>query len=129
MNSDDSAADEKAPVMPPVAVKIVYCCNKFAALNEIETSPLSDAVPVTWADVAAWELSCTIYCAPDWKARLPAIVSEVPAVLPGLRKPLLVTSVAPPVPVPDNMPSTVVRLEDAIEPSTMRAPRTLVGPL
>ena len=70
--------------------------------------PLSDAVPPTLASEAVVGLSATRYIAPDWNARLPVTVMNVPGVpLPGANVPpetlRLVT-----VPEPANVPPLTV---------------------
>ena len=78
-------------------------------------------------------LTCTTYNAPDWNARLPVtvIVPGVPTG-PGTRKLPVLTTVEPTVPLPRSAAPlfTVVRLDDAIEPFTIKAPPlTLVAPV
>src|SRR4249919_3754265 len=97
------------------------------------TVPASEAVPLTLVFEAVEGLTCTTYNAPDWNARLPAtvIVPGVPTG-PGTRKPPVLTTVEPTVPLPRSAAPlfTVVRLDDAIEPFTVSAPPlTLVGPV
>src|SRR4051795_12598149 len=97
------------------------------------TVPASDALPLTLVLDAVVGLTCTTYNAPDWNARLPAtiIVPGVPTG-PGTRKPPALMTVEPTVPLPRSAapPFTVVRLADAIEPFTIKAPPfTAVAPV
>jgi len=112
----------------------MYCfCTVLPGANEAPTVPASAAVPVTLAKVDVTELSCTRYSAPDWNARLPATVVKVPGVLfPGRKMPPLAIAVLPTVPAPvsEALAFTVVRTDEAIEPSTSSTPPlTVVVPV
>jgi hypothetical protein len=93
------------------------------------TVPASEAVPLTLVVEAVVGLTCTTYSAPDWNARLPATVI-VPGAPdgPGANAPPLLMMVEPTVPLPPSVAPllTVVRLDEAIEPSTMRVPASTV---
>src|SRR5215469_11329024 len=94
-------------------------------LTLTSTVPLSKAMPLTLASEDVLELRNTVYCASGRNVRLPATVIVEPGVpLPGAKMPPLLTSRLPTVPVPISMAPalTVVRLDDAIEPSTSSTP-------
>src|ERR1700685_2033019 len=101
---------------------MLYCFMRllFAEIDA-PTKPSSAAVPVTLANVDVAEVTCTRYSAPDWNARFPATVMDEPGVpLPGMKMPPPAMVALPVMPAPVSVPPefTVVRLEDAIEPST-----------
>src|SRR4029077_6560355 len=113
-------APAKAPLTPPLALRIMYCfITSLPGRNAAPTVPAKVAVPVTWAKVEAVELSVTRYSAPDWNERLPGPVMNVPGLLPGRKMPPGAIRVLPTVPAPLSAPPafTVVRTDDAIEPS------------
>src|SRR5215471_12038304 len=67
------------------------------------TVPASEAVPVTLENEDVLGLTNTMYCAPDWNARLPPTVIEVPGtpIVPGENVPAeLMVIAALTVPVP-----------------------------
>ena len=123
----------KAPLTPPLALRIMYCLiTVLPGAKAAPTVPARLALPVTMAKVELVELSVTRYCAPDWNARLPETVANVPRPLPGRKMPPVAIVVLPTVPAPVSAPPrfTVVRLDDAIEPSTSRKPpNTVVVPV
>src|ERR1700730_6944972 len=93
------------------------------------TVPASEALPLALVFEAVAGLTCTTYNAPDWNARLPdtVIVPGGPTG-PGTRKPPVLTTVKPTVPLPRSAAPlfTVVRLDDAIEPFTINPPPLIV---
>src|ERR1700682_6047125 len=105
---------------------IVYCLiTLLPGANDTPTIPFKAAAPTTLANEDVVELSCTRYSAPDWKARLPDTVMNVPGVPPpGAKLPRFAIVVLPTKPLPFNVPLafTVVRLDEAMEPSTCRMP-------
>ena len=93
-------------------------------------------MPVTLANEAVAGLSCTTYCTPDCKARLPEIVIDEPGVpLPGAKTEPDANVTVPggstrPVPVRAPPAFTVTLEEFVIAPSTSSVPPlTMVAPV